>query len=221
MIDWASSDVDRLFELATKQLDCISSEVREARAVRKSNENIKVARDMPILAATLLQPSAAFGSSFRMTTPFSAPWVAVIEDFDITNAEEDELALLDKDCFLKCPVIVFRKQPETTTAKQFFEFVQKFVIFALLLLFDPDVDMDAIEKEEVIHPFRREPDAPHVASREENKSTENKNELGDQFRWGPVWFMDLVGSKRTRVPNVVSALQFYAGSRGRRQYDLC
>ena len=143
-----------------------------------------------------------------MTTPFSVPWVAVIEDFDNTNAEEDELALLDKDCFLKCPVIVFRKQPETTTAKQFFEFVQKFVIFALLLLFDPDVDMDAIEKEEVIHPFRREPDAPHVASREENKSTENKNELGDQFRWGPVWFMDLVGSKRTRVPNVVSAFQF-------------
>ena len=62
MINWASSDVDRLFDLATKQLDCISSEVREARAVRKSNENIKVARDMPILAATLLQPSAAFGS---------------------------------------------------------------------------------------------------------------------------------------------------------------
>jgi hypothetical protein len=59
-----------------------------------------------------------------------------------------------------------------------------------------------------IHPFRREPDASHVASREENKSTENKNELGDQFRWGPVWHMDLVGSKRTRVPNVVSALQF-------------
>ena len=59
-----------------------------------------------------------------------------------------------------------------------------------------------------IHPFRREPDAPHVASREENKSTENKNELGDQFRWGPVWHMDLVGSKRTRVPNVVSAFQF-------------
>jgi len=165
--------------------------VREARAVRKSNENIKVARDMPILAATLLQPSAAFGSSFRMTTPFSVPWVAVIENFDITNAEEDELALLAKDCFLKCPVIVFRKQPETTTAKQFFEFVQKF---------DPDVDMDAIEKEEVLHPFRREPDAPHVASREENKSTEN-----NQFRWGPVWHMDLVGSKRTIVPNVVSA----------------
>ena len=68
--------------------------------------------------------------------------------------------------------------------------------------------MDAIEKEEVIHPFRREPDAPHVASREENKSTENKNELGDQFRWGPVWHMDLVGSKRTRVPNVVSAFHF-------------
>ena len=59
-----------------------------------------------------------------------------------------------------------------------------------------------------IHPFRREPDASHVASREENKSTENKNELGDQFRWGPVWHMDLVGSKKTRVPNVVSAFQF-------------
>ena len=156
---------------------------------------------LSILAAILLrrQPSAAFGSSFRMTTPFSVPWVAVIEDFDITNAEEDELALLAKDCFLKCPVIVFRKQPETTTAKQFFDFVQKF---------DPDVDMDAIEKEEVLHPFRREPDAPHVASREENKMFENKNELGDQFRWGPVWHMDLVGSKRTRVPNVVSAFQF-------------
>ena len=43
--------------------------------------------------------------------------------------------------------------------------------------------MDAIEKEEVIHPFRREPDAPHVASREENKSTtKNSSELGDQFR---------------------------------------
>jgi hypothetical protein len=38
IIDWASAEVDRLFELATKQLDCIS-EVREARAVRKSNEN--------------------------------------------------------------------------------------------------------------------------------------------------------------------------------------
>ena len=73
-----------------------------------------------------------------MITPFSVPWVAVIEDFDVTTAEEDELALLAKDCFLKCPVIVFRKQPETTTAKQFFEFVQKF---------DPDVDMDAIENE--------------------------------------------------------------------------
>ena len=80
-----------------------------------------------------------------MTIPFSVPCVAVIEDFDIANAEEDELALLAKDCFLKCPVIVFRKQPETTTAKQFFDFVQKF---------DPDVDMDAIEKEEVLYPFR-------------------------------------------------------------------
>ena len=97
-----------------------------------------------------------------MITPFSVPWVAVIEDFDVTTAEEDELALLAKDCFLKCPVIVFRKQPETTTAKQFFEFVQKF---------DPDVDMDAIENEVFLRPFRRKPDAPHVASREENKST--------------------------------------------------
>ena len=48
MIDWASSDVDRLFELATKQLDCISSEVREARAVRESNEFVKFARDMDV-----------------------------------------------------------------------------------------------------------------------------------------------------------------------------
>ena len=70
------------------------------------------------------------------------------------------------------------------------------------------MDIDAIEKEVVLHQFQREPDAPHVASREENKMFENKNELGDQFRWGPVWHMDLVGSKRTRVPNVVSAFQF-------------
>ena len=74
------------------------------------------------------------------------------------------------------------------------------------------MDIDAIEKEVVLHQFQREPDAPHVASREENKNTENKNELGealgDQFRWGPVWHMDLVGSKRTRVPNVVNTFQF-------------
>ena len=48
MIDWASSDVDRLFELATKQLDCISSDARKASAVRKSNEFIKLARDMEV-----------------------------------------------------------------------------------------------------------------------------------------------------------------------------
>jgi exonuclease 3'-5' domain-containing protein 1 len=48
MIDWASSDVDHLFELAMKQLDCISSEVREARAVRESNEFVKFARDMDV-----------------------------------------------------------------------------------------------------------------------------------------------------------------------------
>jgi len=48
MIEWASSDVDRLFELATTQLDCISSDAREARAVRKSNEFIKLARDMEV-----------------------------------------------------------------------------------------------------------------------------------------------------------------------------
>ena len=147
---------------------------------------------------TALVLLSTYGSSFRMTTPFSVPWVAVIEDFDITNAPEEELALIAKDCFQKCPVVVFRGQPESITAKQFFEFVQNF---------DPDVDMDAIEDEKVLHPFRREPDAPHVAIREE-KSVENKNELGDQFRWGPVWHMDLVGSKSTNVPNVVSAFHF-------------
>ena len=45
------------------------------------------------------------------------------------------------------------------------------------------MDIDAIEKEVVLHQFQREPDAPHVASREENKSTtKNSSELGDQFR---------------------------------------
>jgi hypothetical protein len=49
-----------------------------------------------------------------MITPFSVPWVAVIEDFDVTTAEEDELALLAKDCFLKCPVIAFQKSTENS-----------------------------------------------------------------------------------------------------------
>lgn len=133
-----------------------------------------------------------------MTTPYSVPWVAVIEDMDIANATEEEIELLTKDCFPKCPVIVFRGQPQSTTAKQFFDFVKKF---------DPDVDLDAIADEQVLHPFRREPDEPHVATREE-RSILNENELGNQFRFGPVWHMDLVGSKKTKVPNVVSAFHF-------------
>ena len=67
--------------------------------------------------------------------------------------------------------------------------------------------MEALEEEKVLHPFRREPDAPHVATRAD-QSVGGKNELGDQFRWGPVWHMDLVGSKNTKVPNVVSAFHF-------------
>jgi taurine dioxygenase len=45
-----------------------------------------------------------------------------------------------------------------------------------------------------------------VATREEQAV--DKKELGDQFRFGPVWHMDLVGSDKFNVPNVVSAFHF-------------
>lgn len=60
--------------------------------------------------------------------------------------------------------------------------------------------MEAIEQEKVLHPFRREPDAPHVSLREED--------LGSEFRWGLRWHMDLVGAKSTKAPNLVSAFHF-------------
>ena len=140
-------------------------------------------------------------SSFTMTTPYSVPWVAVIENFDITDPNEDELALLTQDCFRKCPVMVFRNNyggKGEPTSKEFFAFVKRF---------DPDVDVEAIENQDILHPFRQDEDEPHVATRAE-RNEEHKNELGDQFRWGPVWHMDLVGSKKTAVPNVVSAFHF-------------
>lgn len=48
MITWASSDVDRLFDVAAKQLDGISDKAK-GRAIARSNANIKHARDMKVV----------------------------------------------------------------------------------------------------------------------------------------------------------------------------
>ena len=45
-----------------------------------------------------------------------------------------------------------------------------------------------------------------VAIREEQNNA--NYEIGNQFRFGPVWHMDLVGTKSTAVPNVVGAFHF-------------
>jgi len=47
MIDWASSDVDRLLDVATKQLACISEDKKESAEVQ-SKEFIAKARDMKV-----------------------------------------------------------------------------------------------------------------------------------------------------------------------------
>lgn len=135
-------------------------------------------------------------TAFQFSTPH-LPWVAVIDKVDLASLSNEDIDLLTRECFEKCPVMVFKHQKQST-AKEFFDLVCKF---------DPDVDMQAIEEERVLHPFRREPDAPHVAIREE-KSAKHTHELGDQFRFGPVWHMDLVGSDKCNVPNVVSAFHF-------------
>lgn len=96
--------------------------------------------------------------SFQFRTPYHVPWVAEIDEFDIAKDAKDEetMKMIAQDCFEKCPILIFKNQSESLTAKEFFDFVQKF---------DPDVDMEAIEQEKVLHPFRREPDAPHVSLR--------------------------------------------------------
>lgn len=142
-------------------------------------------------------PSASH--AFKMTVPYSVPWVAVIDDFDITDPNnEEELEFLIQECFQRCPVIIFRKKnisdDRTPTAKQFFAFVKRF---------DPDVDLDAIEKQDILHPYPREPDEPHVGKR----TGEVNLELRGRVHSGPLWRMNLVGSKKTSIPNVVSAFQ--------------
>eukprot|EP00536_Pseudo-nitzschia_multiseries_P003178 jgi/Psemu1/284245/fgenesh1_pg.47_\ len=129
-------------------------------------------------------------------TPYPVPWVAIIEDFDITDPNEEELSFIVEECFQRCPVIIFRNKNNSDdkmpTPKQFFEFVKAF---------DPDVDIEAIEKADVLHPYPREPDEPHVG-----KLTSDLNlKLRDLAHCGPLWHMDLVGSKKIPVPNLVGA----------------
>ena len=47
MIEWATSDVDRLFDVAAKQLDSIS-DMKKTRAIDKSNKNTSFAHDMDV-----------------------------------------------------------------------------------------------------------------------------------------------------------------------------
>ena len=143
---------------------------------------------------TIFGPKCIEG--FRFLTPYSVPWVAAIQNVDLQNIDHDDMRALTEDCFQKCPIMVFKRQTECSAPD----------LLNLVSKFDPDCDIDALSSNQtVLHPFRSEPDAPHVAIREGNTK---KKDLGDQFRFGPVWHMDLVGSKATTVPNVVSAFHF-------------
>lgn len=127
-----------------------------------------------------------------MRQPYPVPWICVIDKFDIKSANEEDIQLLTT-CFKTCHVMVFKNQSErNVSSKDFFEFVKKF---------DPDVNIEEIEDGAVLHPFDKEPDAPHVAAR--------SNEIiAPQFRFSPLWHMDNVGTKRCERPNYVSAFHF-------------
>lgn len=70
MIEWASSDVDRLFEVALKQLSSLdNNEGKKNFAMRKSNENIEFAREKNVIKGLSVRRPGPFigkrGSNLR------------------------------------------------------------------------------------------------------------------------------------------------------------
>ena len=59
MINWASADVDRLFQVADKQLDCIDSRGKD-RAISKSNKCIAYAREMRLASGLSVRNPGRF-----------------------------------------------------------------------------------------------------------------------------------------------------------------
>lgn len=154
-----------------------------------------------LLLSHLSPSSIIIATAFKFSTPHSVPWVGVIDNYDISTAlsnpspqNENDTQLLIHNCFPKCPILIFKNQHHVTS-KQFLDFCA---------LFDPNVDTHSlIQNTHILHPFDRDVDAPHVATR-----SNEEGQVAPNFQFGPLWHMDLVGTHLCRTPNLISGLHF-------------